>query len=420
MTPLIRAARPADLPAVYDLLSLCFPDARPDLFRRQTDGDSSFRRRHARVVEAEGGRIVGYLRIFEREMWVRGARLRVAGIGSVATHPDYRRRGLATTLLRDTLARLRRDGYHLSFLGTEVAAPFYERLGWRIVRQPSHSTPTSEAAALPERPGLTIRPFRRSDLTVLALIHAQATRGRTGSVARSLRYWADHLSWTDDDADGFLVAIGGQRGLAAYVRSRSDLPAGQAGQWAGTLIVLDAHCREGAEAYMPPLLGALGRYAVDQGLQGIQASLPEGHPLAGAIAGLPSAGVTTDVRFPLMMRVVDLPGLLRTLAPVLGERLPVRQAGLAAVKAPPVSLAFDEDGRRTYLCVDPDGVRVARRPAGEVASVSPGEAVTLVMGQRSVREVLAPSAEPPSKGALSALEQLLPREPLHFWGADRI
>ena len=131
MTPLIRAARPADMPAVYELLSLCFPDARPDLFRRQTEHDSTFRWRHGRVVEVDGA-VVGYLRIFDRRMWLRGARLRAAGIGSVSTHPDYRRRGLATALLRDTLALLRREGYHLSFLGTEVAPSFYERLGWRI------------------------------------------------------------------------------------------------------------------------------------------------------------------------------------------------------------------------------------------------------------------------------------------------
>jgi hypothetical protein len=73
-------------------------------------------------------------------------------------------------------------------------------------------------------------------------------------------------------------------------------------------MVLDAHCREGAEACMTPLLGALGRHAVGQGLKGIQASLPVGHPLGGAFAALPSAGVTTEVRYPLMMRVVDLPG----------------------------------------------------------------------------------------------------------------
>ncbi len=134
------------MPAAYELLSLCFPDARPDLFRRQTEHDSTFRRRHARVVEVDGA-VVGYLRIFDRRVWVRGARLRAAGIGSVATHPDYRRRGLATALVRDTLALLRHDGHHLSFLGAEIAAPFYERLGWRIVRQPSHSAPAAEAAA---------------------------------------------------------------------------------------------------------------------------------------------------------------------------------------------------------------------------------------------------------------------------------
>jgi GNAT superfamily N-acetyltransferase len=393
------------MPAVYELLSLCFPDARPDLFRRQTEHDSTFRWRHGRVVEVDGA-VVGYLRIFDRRLWLRGARLRAAGIGSVATHPDYRRRGLATALLRDTLALLRREGYHLSFLGTEVAPAFYERLGWRMVRQPSHGAPAAEAAALPERPGLTMRPFAPSDLTVVARIHARATRGRTGSVARSLRYWTDHLSWIDDDASGFLVAATDRRGLSAFVRSRSE-------RWASTLMVLDAHCRAGAEACMSPLLGALGRHAVGQGLKGIQASLPEGHPLGEAFARLPSAGVTTDVRYPLMMRVVDLPGLLRSLAPLLDERL-------GATNAPSVSLAFDEDGERAYLCVGPEGVRAARHPAGEVVSVLPGEAVTLLLGQRDVRKLLAPGADPPSEGALSALEQLLPRQSLHLWGADRI
>jgi predicted N-acetyltransferase YhbS len=405
MTPRIRAARPADMPAVYELLSACFPDARPDLFRRQTEHDSTFRWRHGRVVEVDGA-VVGYLRVFDRRMWLRGARLRAAGIGSVATHPDYRRRGLATALLRDTLALLRREGYHLSFLGTEIAAPFYERLGWRIVRQPSHGAPAAEAAALPDpQAGLTIRPFVPPDLATVARIHARATRGRTGAVARGLRYWADHLSWIDNDAGGFLVGVSGRRGIAAFVRSRSE-------GWASTLMLLDAHCRAGAEAYLTPLLGAMGRYAVGQGLKGIQASLPEGHPLADAFARLPSAGVTTEVRFPLMMRVVDLPDLVRRLAPLLDERVPAMKA--------PVSLAFEEDGERTYLRIARDGVRMAQHPAGEVASVSPGEAVTLLLGQKTVREVLAAGADPPSEETLSALDQLLPREPLHFCSADRI
>jgi len=404
MTPLIRAARPADMPAVYEVLSLCFPDARPDAFRRETERDSTFRWRHGRVVEVDGT-VVGYLRIFDRRMWLRGARLRAAGIGSVGTHPDYRHRGLATALLRDALALLRREGYHLSFLGSEVAPSFYERLGWRVVRQPSHGAPTVEAAALPETQGLTARPFVPSDLAAVARIHARATRGRTGAVARSLRYWRDHFSWVADDAGGFLVATDGRHDVAAFVRSRSE-------RWASTLMVLDAHCRAGAGACLTPLLGALGRYAVSQGLKGIQASLPEGHPLADAFAELPSAGVTTEVRYPFMMRAMNLPDLLRSLAPVLGERVPVTKA--------PVSLVFEEDGERTYLRIGLESVRAAARPAGEVVSVTPGEAVTLLLGQQGVRDVLAPAAGTPSEEALSALERLLPRQTLYFCTADSI
>ena len=406
MPPLIRAARPADMPAVYELLSTCFADARPNLFPRQFEHDSTRRRRHTRVVEVDG-RVVAHLRVFDRHMWVRGARVRAAGIGSVATHPDYRRRGLANALLHDTIALLRRDGYHLSFLGSEVAPLFYERLGWRVVREPSHGVQAAEAATLPaSHAGLTVRPFEPSDLAEVARIHASATRGRTGAVARSLRYWTDHMSWLDVDAGGFLLAVDGERGLSAFVRSRSE-------RWASTLMALDAYCRDGAEAYMSPLLGALGRHAVEQGLKGIQASLPEGHPLGEAFALLPSAGVTTDVRYPLMMRVVDLPDLLRSLAPLLSERL-------SATKLSPVSLAFEEDGESTYLRVGPEGARVAERPAGEVASVTAGEAVTLLLGQKDVRKLLAPGIKPPSEGALSTLGHLLPQQTLHFFGADRI
>jgi hypothetical protein len=46
--------------------------------------------------------------------------------------------------------------------------------------------------------------------------------------------------------------------------------------------------------------------------------------------------------------------------------------------------------------------------------------VTLLLGQKTVREVLAAGADPPSEETLSALDQLLPREPLHFCSADRI
>ena len=58
MPPLIRAARPADMPAVYELLSTCFADARPNLFPRQSEHDSTRRRRHTRVVEV--GRAPGW------------------------------------------------------------------------------------------------------------------------------------------------------------------------------------------------------------------------------------------------------------------------------------------------------------------------------------------------------------------------
>src|SRR5439155_25069604 len=71
MTFHVRAARRAELPEICELLALAFDEAAPGMFVAQTQCDSTFRLRHARVAVSVG-RVVGYVRIFARTMLVRG------------------------------------------------------------------------------------------------------------------------------------------------------------------------------------------------------------------------------------------------------------------------------------------------------------------------------------------------------------
>ncbi len=87
MTIQIRGARRSDLPRIYDLLDVAFPEAPHELFVNQIECDSTFRLRHARVA-VEGSTIVAHARVFARLMLARGVPVAAAGVGAVATHPD--------------------------------------------------------------------------------------------------------------------------------------------------------------------------------------------------------------------------------------------------------------------------------------------------------------------------------------------
>ncbi|GEM_PF-6494091 len=83
-----------------------------------------------------------------RELLVDGARIQTGGIAGVATRWEYRRRGLATRLMREAIRRVRARGISNTTLFTARSLPairIYERLGysetahWRIffdVRRP--------------------------------------------------------------------------------------------------------------------------------------------------------------------------------------------------------------------------------------------------------------------------------------------
>jgi len=289
----IRSARREDFPAVYDLLAVCFPQASMRAFIRQTEDDSTHRLEHTRVLEVDG-RIASHVRIFEREMRVRGVTLPVGGIGSVATYPDYEKRGFATALLRDAIERMEGAGYALSFLFTGLLS-FYGRLGWRVVPQDIYSAQPEEVSGVSAAGEASVRPFASADLPAVARVYERATEGKTGAIVRSERYWHDHMTWVDDDPEGFLVAEASGR-VVAYVRSYVEVDS--------HLHLLEGEALPGAEGALAALLGELGRLAVRRGLTPVRGVIPAGHPLAELVKGLPSTHVRNGLPFPVMVRPI--------------------------------------------------------------------------------------------------------------------
>jgi ribosomal protein S18 acetylase RimI-like enzyme len=225
-------------------------------------------------------------------MLLGGTAVPVGGIGSVATYPEYEKRGYATALLRDAIERMEGAGHALSFLFTGLI-PFYGKLGWRAVPEPLYRAEPEEVAGVSATAGVSVRPFTSADLPAVARVYRRAIEGKTGAVVRSLRYWRDHMTWVRDDPEGFLVA--GARGrVVAYVRSYVEID--------NHLHLLEGEALPGSEGALAVLLGELGRLAMRRGLTPVRGVVPPGHPLADLLEGLPSTQVIPRLPFPAMVR----------------------------------------------------------------------------------------------------------------------
>jgi predicted acetyltransferase len=85
------------------------------------------------LVQAEPEGVVCHVGIYRREITWNGRKLRAGGIGGVATHVNFRRRGYASIALNAAIQTLKDEGatdFALLFCERHNA-PFYMGRGWK-------------------------------------------------------------------------------------------------------------------------------------------------------------------------------------------------------------------------------------------------------------------------------------------------
>jgi predicted N-acetyltransferase YhbS len=391
----MRAARRADLPEIYRLLDTAFTDAPVQLFVDQTEHDSTMRLRHIRVAEVDG-RIAAHVRIFARTMLIRGAPVKAGGIGSVASRPDARGLGLPSALLNDCLGVMARDGMAVSFRFTGIPA-FYQRLGWRIAKQPQIEAPPV-IDGTPDARRYRIRRIRPDDTPALLSIHRSGTARSTGAIVRTQRTWQNAQTWLGEDPQGCLIAESNGHAVA-YVRSRSR-PYGYH--------ILEAEHRRGHEDAIAALVARVAKRAATKRQQ-FYATGPAPHPLMRVLRAIRGSAETMDMRYPAMMRIVSLHTLVEALMPHLRLALthhagPTFTLGLSAHDGQSLTLAF---GRK--------GVRATR--SSPEYSLDESATLDALLGQRRASDLVRPH---PPADVCRRIDALLPAQAFHFWNSDRI
>lgn len=125
---MVRAPRPRELPTVYRMGFDAWGAGRPlAAYLKECAASKKYRGGEWRVL-ADGARLLSSLILYRLPPEPAGA---AAGLGSIATPPEQRRRGRAARLIADVLRELDAEGVAVVYLHSEIGGRYYRRFGFR-------------------------------------------------------------------------------------------------------------------------------------------------------------------------------------------------------------------------------------------------------------------------------------------------
>lgn len=294
-----------ELEQCFDLWGSVFGEGRR-FFQSRLDLDRTYSPATTWVAVA-AGEIVSAAQIFPFEAQWGGVALPVAGIGSVATRPTHRGRGLALAILNAQRRWMEQasgvgNGFALALL---FAAPKAESL---YVRAGFNRLPFGTAVAWAplggDPPPYRVRPVVDGDWPALMALYALQLPHLPMGHIRPPAFWADATRWTDAGDPGSVRLVAESDGeVVGYLfyrwgadgRARVlEVVAHPSHPRAAEALAHDVYRREGAGRALP-------------------LTLPAGHALARGRLVAPGPDRA-------MWSVVDPAALVRAIHPVLQQR----------------------------------------------------------------------------------------------------
>lgn len=184
-----RSLQEHELPAWFDHVSSVFSVSR-EYFMNHWFQDPWANLEGIRVAVHDGC-IASTVRVFDRQVYIGGASVSMAGIGEVSTAPEHRQQGLSGHLLTDAIALMQERRAALSVLFTSKFG-HYQRYGWEIV--PMQRRRYLLPQEIPGAAAVTVCPVNYPhDVYAMIGIYERSSAQLAGPLVRSAAYWWNWL-----------------------------------------------------------------------------------------------------------------------------------------------------------------------------------------------------------------------------------
>jgi ribosomal protein S18 acetylase RimI-like enzyme len=118
---------------ILKLQKECFSDV-----DRQSIEEDFIAKSFARIFALKGGEIVGMLSLFKRNIIFSGKKIILGGLGGACVAEEFRRRGVATRMLKKGLEILRQERCDIVCLNADLekqAYKLYEKVGFKLMKR---------------------------------------------------------------------------------------------------------------------------------------------------------------------------------------------------------------------------------------------------------------------------------------------
>ncbi|RKN65492.1 GNAT family N-acetyltransferase [Paenibacillus ginsengarvi] len=133
------------------------------------------------------GNMAAKVHIHDMRMYVQGEPIRMGGVASVATWPEYRRKGMVSQLLQKGLQAMKEDGQTLSCLHP-FAVSFYRKYGWELYTDyKKYELKAAQLPAYEHTEGRIERADR--DWQLLDRVYSRYARQYNGTLVRDESWW---------------------------------------------------------------------------------------------------------------------------------------------------------------------------------------------------------------------------------------
>ncbi|BAC12143.1 hypothetical conserved protein [Oceanobacillus iheyensis HTE831] len=138
----------------------------------------------------EDDRLAAKLHIVPLEVSIHGQPIKMGGISSVATWPEFRRKGIVRKLLQHALEEMKKEGQVLSYL-YPFSIPFYRRFGWEVTfDEKEYNIPMHHFKRNWQLDGGMIRRMQnKDDVSILETIYEKYTAQFNGMLLRDSHWW---------------------------------------------------------------------------------------------------------------------------------------------------------------------------------------------------------------------------------------